>query len=122
MPTRRYVFVVDDDLSMRISIKRLLREQFLMLLLDERRCVEAIPQLLATDPKLAARFAEALHRIISRRDGVLRDLIFNLSCLLCVFASLSLCVTFSQRPPCHLSSHPSHQSPPSLPRSSTAWS
>jgi pimeloyl-ACP methyl ester carboxylesterase len=46
------------------AFKKLVREQFLMLLLDERRAVEAIPAMLAKDPKLASRMAGNLHRVI----------------------------------------------------------
>ena len=40
------------------AFKKLVREQFLMLLLDERRAVEAIPAMLARDPELASRMIE----------------------------------------------------------------
>ena len=46
------------------AFKKLVREQFLMLLLDERRAVEAIPAMLEKDPKLASRMADNLHRVI----------------------------------------------------------
>jgi hypothetical protein len=46
------------------AFKRAVREQFFMLLLDERRCIEAIPEMLATDPKLAARFAGRLRSLV----------------------------------------------------------
>jgi pimeloyl-ACP methyl ester carboxylesterase len=46
------------------DFKKALREQFLMLLLDERACVEAIPRMIATDPKLAAQLSERLHEVI----------------------------------------------------------
>jgi pimeloyl-ACP methyl ester carboxylesterase len=46
------------------AFKQLLREQFLMLLINERRAVEAIPAMLAKDPDLASRTAGALHRIV----------------------------------------------------------
>jgi hypothetical protein len=46
------------------AFTRAVREQFLMLLLDERRCIEAIPEMLATDSKLAARFAGKLRSIV----------------------------------------------------------
>jgi hypothetical protein len=46
------------------AFKKLVREQFLMLLLDERRAVEAIPAMVAKDPKLASRMASNLHRVI----------------------------------------------------------
>jgi hypothetical protein len=37
------------------AFKQLLREQFFMLVLDERRAVEAIPSMLNSDPDLASR-------------------------------------------------------------------
>jgi pimeloyl-ACP methyl ester carboxylesterase len=46
------------------AFKKLVREQFLMLVLDERRAVEAIPAMLEKDPKLASRMADNLHRVI----------------------------------------------------------
>ena len=46
------------------DFKKALREQFLMLLLDERACIEAIPRMIATDPKLAAQLSESLHDVI----------------------------------------------------------
>jgi pimeloyl-ACP methyl ester carboxylesterase len=46
------------------AFKTLLREQFFMLLLDERRAVEAIPHMLARDPDLATRLASNLHQLI----------------------------------------------------------
>jgi pimeloyl-ACP methyl ester carboxylesterase len=46
------------------AFKKLVREQFFMLLLDERRAVEAIPAMLANDPKLASRMAGNLRRMI----------------------------------------------------------
>jgi hypothetical protein len=46
------------------AFKELVREQFLMLLLDERRAVEAIPSMLARDRKLASRMQDNLHRVI----------------------------------------------------------
>jgi hypothetical protein len=46
------------------AFKDAVREQFLMLLLDERRCIEAIPGMIATDAKLAARLSETLHDVI----------------------------------------------------------
>jgi hypothetical protein len=46
------------------DFKKAVREQFLMLLLDERACVEAIPRMIATDPKLAAQLSERLHEVI----------------------------------------------------------
>jgi pimeloyl-ACP methyl ester carboxylesterase len=47
------------------AFKKLVREQFLMLLLDERRALEAIPTMLARDSKLAARMQDNLHRVIA---------------------------------------------------------
>jgi len=46
------------------NFKKLVREQFLMLLIDERRAVEAIPELLDRDPDLASRYARNLQHII----------------------------------------------------------
>jgi hypothetical protein len=46
------------------AFKEAVREQFLMLLLDERRCIEAIPGMIATDPKLSARLSETLHDVV----------------------------------------------------------
>jgi hypothetical protein len=46
------------------EFKRLVREQFLMLLLDNDRAVEAIPRMLAQDHELASRMAVNLRRII----------------------------------------------------------
>ena len=46
------------------EFKKLFREQFFMLLLDEDRAVEAIPDMLARDPVVASRMAEDLHRMI----------------------------------------------------------
>jgi hypothetical protein len=46
------------------EFKRLVREQFFMLLLDERRAVEAIPAMLAKNADLASRMAGNLLRMI----------------------------------------------------------
>ena len=46
------------------AFKRLVREQFLMLLLDERRAVEAIPAMLARDRDLASRMTGKLNQVI----------------------------------------------------------
>jgi pimeloyl-ACP methyl ester carboxylesterase len=46
------------------EFKKLLREQFFMLLLDEHRAIEAIPSMLGKDPQLAARMAAKLHQLI----------------------------------------------------------
>ena len=46
------------------EFKKLLREQFLMLSLDERGAVEAIPAMLAKDRKLASQLALKLRRLI----------------------------------------------------------
>lgn len=46
------------------AFKKLVREQFFMLLLDERSAVDAIPAMLAKDPKSALRMAGILHRVI----------------------------------------------------------
>jgi pimeloyl-ACP methyl ester carboxylesterase len=47
------------------AFKTLVREQFFMLLLDERRAVNAIPAMLAKDPKGASRVVGMLHRVIN---------------------------------------------------------
>ncbi len=46
------------------AFKKLVREQFFMLLLDERRAVEAIPAMLARDPELASRMTGNLRQLI----------------------------------------------------------
>jgi pimeloyl-ACP methyl ester carboxylesterase len=46
------------------AFKQMLREQFLMLLLDERAAVNAIPSMLATNPDLATRMKGKLDRMI----------------------------------------------------------
>lgn len=46
------------------EFKKFLREQFGLLILDERRAVAAIPTLLSRDPALAARLKSTLHRMI----------------------------------------------------------
>jgi hypothetical protein len=46
------------------EFKTMVREQFLTLLLDERRAVEAIPAMLDTDPDLAHRMGSTLHKLI----------------------------------------------------------
>jgi hypothetical protein len=46
------------------AFKKLLREQFFMLLLDERRAIEAIPTMLAKDPPFADRMAGKLRQLI----------------------------------------------------------
>jgi DNA-binding transcriptional MerR regulator len=46
------------------EFKQLLREQFFMLMLDERRAVEAIPAMLAKDQKLAASLADTLRQLL----------------------------------------------------------
>ena len=46
------------------AFKKLVREQFFMLLLDERRAVEAIPAMLARDPDLASRMTGKLRQVI----------------------------------------------------------
>jgi hypothetical protein len=47
------------------AFKKLVREQFLMLLLDERRAIEAIPSMLARDPELASRMTGHLRQLIN---------------------------------------------------------
>jgi pimeloyl-ACP methyl ester carboxylesterase len=46
------------------EFKELFRQQFFMLLLDERRAVQAIPDMLARDTDTASRMADNLHRMI----------------------------------------------------------
>ena len=46
------------------AFKNLVREQFLMLLVDERRAVEAIPIMLSRDRQLATRMAANLRRVV----------------------------------------------------------
>jgi hypothetical protein len=46
------------------AFKTLVREQYFMLLLDEHRAVEAIPDMLARDPELASRMAGNLRRLV----------------------------------------------------------
>ncbi len=46
------------------AYKRVLREQYLMLLIDERRAVDAIPSMLAREPELAAAMSRKLHSVI----------------------------------------------------------
>jgi len=46
------------------TFKQILREQFFMLLLDERRAVASIPEMLATNPDLATRMKGKLDRMI----------------------------------------------------------
>jgi pimeloyl-ACP methyl ester carboxylesterase len=47
------------------EFKKLLREQFFMLTLDERGAVEAIPAMLAEDPQLASELASKLRQLIA---------------------------------------------------------
>jgi pimeloyl-ACP methyl ester carboxylesterase len=47
------------------EFKKLVREQFFMLLLDERRAVDAIPAMVARDPELASRMASSLHEAVA---------------------------------------------------------
>jgi len=46
------------------EFKRVLREQFLLLLLDERKAVAALPGMFAKEPALTQRMADALHRMV----------------------------------------------------------
>ena len=46
------------------EFKRIVREQFFMLLVDERQAVESIPVMLAKDPALAGRMRAMLRRLI----------------------------------------------------------
>jgi hypothetical protein len=58
---------VREDAGKGLSLaefKNVFREQFFMLLLDERRAVEAIPHMLAKDPDVAGRMVDSLQRLI----------------------------------------------------------
>ena len=46
------------------AFKKVLREQFFVLLLDERRAIEAIPAMLDREPELAARMANNLRALL----------------------------------------------------------
>src|SRR5262249_13525207 len=46
------------------GFKKIVRDQFFTLLLDERRAVEAIPSMLVKDPELSARMAPVLGRLM----------------------------------------------------------
>jgi pimeloyl-ACP methyl ester carboxylesterase len=46
------------------TFKRLLREQFFMLLIDEHGAIEAIPEMLDKDPELAGQMEKKLHRML----------------------------------------------------------
>lgn len=47
-----------------VDFKNILREQFLLLLLDERRAVDALPAMLSKDPDLAQKMLGTLRRMI----------------------------------------------------------
>lgn len=51
------------DISLQ-GFKTLLREQFLMLIIEQRRALEAIPEMLGREPELAAEMEDKLHRVI----------------------------------------------------------
>jgi len=53
-----------DGLSL-ADFKKLLRDQFLMLTLDERGAVEALPGMLAKDRELASDLADKLRKLLS---------------------------------------------------------
>ena len=50
------------DLSL-ADFKTMVRDQFFMLLLDERRAIEAMPAMLDADPELASRMATTLRKL-----------------------------------------------------------
>ena len=57
-----------DDTGSGMSLgdfKKLVREQFFMLQLDEKKCLEAMPQMLAEDPDLADDLIIRLRRIVN---------------------------------------------------------
>jgi pimeloyl-ACP methyl ester carboxylesterase len=67
------------------AFKKMAREQFYMLLLDERRAVEAIPSMLARDPELASRMAGKLRRIIDvvgLRSSLAKDRLAEIEALM----------------------------------------
>jgi hypothetical protein len=88
------------------AFKKLVREQFFMLMLDERRAVDAIPAMLARDPELASRMACSLHEVTGAL-GLRTDLgRARLSEVAAFFASRR-----SERPsrlPTHRQKAPSH--------------
>ena len=47
------------------AFKQLLREQFFMLLIDERGALDAIPAMLEKDPDLAEQMERKLHRVVN---------------------------------------------------------
>jgi hypothetical protein len=51
------------------EFKRIVREQFLMLLLDEQRALATLPGMLGPDPAQRRRTIEALRRVASAADG-----------------------------------------------------
>jgi hypothetical protein len=46
------------------AFKKMLREQFFMLIIDERGAIDAIPEMLARDPDVAADMEKKLERMI----------------------------------------------------------
>jgi hypothetical protein len=46
------------------AFKKMLREQFFMLIIDERGAIDAIPEMLARDPEMAADMEKKLERMI----------------------------------------------------------
>jgi len=47
------------------DFKRIVREQYFMLQLDEKKCLEAIPLMMARDRELAAELIDRLHHIVN---------------------------------------------------------
>ncbi len=47
------------------DFKKLVRDQYFMLQLDQRKCLDTIPELLATDPDLAATLIDRLRRVVN---------------------------------------------------------
>jgi hypothetical protein len=47
------------------EFKNLVREQYFMLQLDEQKCLESIPKMLAVDPELAVELIDRLRRIVN---------------------------------------------------------
>jgi hypothetical protein len=54
----------DQRLSM-TQLKDIVRTQFLLLLADERRAVQAIPKLLPTDKKIRSLALDAVRRVVA---------------------------------------------------------
>jgi hypothetical protein len=47
------------------AFKKILREQYLMLVIDERRAIEAVPRMMEKEPALAAKMVDRARRILA---------------------------------------------------------